>query len=156
PPGGPHAALPPAGRRHACAGTRPSARAGAGGLMRAPASREVHVWRLEAAPGVVLAHTVLARYLGDDVRPRKGANGKLELEQRAGLAFGVAHTAAVALVAVARADVGVDVEPLDRDVSGWQLPAHALAPSEMGADFLTTWVRKEALLKASGHGLAVE
>lgn len=85
----------------------------------------------------------------------------------AGPRFSISHSGdrvAVALTAGAR--VGVDVEKLVRrsDVDGLaravlapeELRAHAaLAPADRRAALLTLWVRKEALLKATGQGLAI-
>jgi 4'-phosphopantetheinyl transferase len=134
---------------------------------------EAHVWRLAADAGTVVARSVLSGYLRvdpDAVPLRRGPNGKLELEGPAGqeIRFGVAHAGAIALVVVAHAaEVGVDLEPLDRELSRWRLPSHVLAAPEWAAlaqhaeperdrRFLAMWVRKEALLKASGRGLEVD
>jgi 4'-phosphopantetheinyl transferase len=65
------------------------------------------------------------------------------------------------------AAVGVDVEQLRADVAVDELARHALTPGEAeqvrgleGAErtvgFLTYWTRKEAVVKALGHGLAVD
>lgn len=83
------------------------------------------------------------------------------------LRFSVTHVRGMSAVALAWArDVGVDAEPLDRDVDGWALWRHALSARELerldhdderrGASLLRAWARKEALLKAAGVGLAVE
>ena len=79
----------------------------------------------------------------------------------------IAHAPDLTLVAFApHGDVGVDVEPLDRNVLGWALWRHVLTrrelerlpsvPRERNAALLRLWVRKEALLKAVGTGIAVE
>lgn len=83
------------------------------------------------------------------------------------LSFSVTHTAGMTVVALAcGGEVGVDAEPLDRDVEGWTLWRHALSereraslgeqPPTRNTTLLRAWVRKEALLKAAGVGLAVE
>lgn len=74
--------------------------------------------------------------------------------------FSLTHSGGLVGVALGAGPVGVDVErhrPLS-DLDG--LARHALSPAErrsghLGADgFLVTWTRKEALLKATGTGLA--
>jgi 4'-phosphopantetheinyl transferase len=77
---------------------------------------------------------------------------------------------AVMVVASAHGPVGVDVEPVDEDTAGDLADAEALAvllspaeleifdtvpPEERLEWWLRTWVRKQALLKATGHGLTV-
>ena len=81
--------------------------------------------------------------------------------------FSVTHAGGMSAVALVEGrDVGVDAEALDRDVDRWTLWRHALSERELellhregeprGASLLHAWVRKEALLKAAGVGLAVE
>lgn len=79
-------------------------------------------------------------------------------------AFNLAHSAGVALVAVARGRaVGVDVERMRRDLPLARLAARFLAPGEAAelaalpdpvrsAAFFACWTRKEAYLKAAGVG----
>jgi 4'-phosphopantetheinyl transferase len=113
---------------------------------------------------------VLARYLGsraDEVVVTRTTAGKPE-PQDTQLSVNLAHGGDVALVAVAReVPVGVDVEPLRGGTETWSLVSHALTPGEQarlnalpaekrGEAFLTTWARKEALLKAVGVGLSVD
>jgi 4'-phosphopantetheinyl transferase len=138
-----------------------------------PLGEDVHVWRMPTArPGAL--EGLIASYLAvdaDRVRVERGDGGKPRLADAAtaaGLQFNVTHTGCETLVALCAAhEVGVDMESLERDVSGWRLPAHALAASEQealdgssgrdrGEAVLRMWVRKEALLKAAGVGLAVE
>lgn len=83
------------------------------------------------------------------------------------LRFNLAHTAALALIAVTRhREVGVDVERLRRDVQYDALAARyfaadeiaglrALDPPDRPAAFFGCWTRKEAFLKARGDGLRV-
>ncbi len=81
----------------------------------------------------------------------------------AGWHVSVAHTATRLAVAVADAPCGVDVEDVAA-VGRAPVAAVLLAPDEAprsqdrpDAEALArVWVRKEALLKATGHGLAVE
>jgi phosphopantetheinyl transferase len=86
---------------------------------------------------------------------------------RSDLCFSVARTRDVALVAFAsNAAVGVDVERLDRDVTGWTLWRHVLteqeasglpdAPAARNTALLQLWVRKEAVLKAAAVGLTID
>jgi 4'-phosphopantetheinyl transferase len=82
--------------------------------------------------------------------------------ERIGLS--VAHGGSLTVVAVAIGDVrlGIDLEPLDRDVAGWALEGHALtgreraALAELDGGLVRAWVRKEALLKAAGAGLGID
>ncbi|ROS76655.1 4'-phosphopantetheinyl transferase superfamily protein [Cellulomonas sp. PhB143] len=74
----------------------------------------------------------------------------------------VAHTATRLAVAVADGPCGVDVEDVAA-VGRAPVAPVLLAPRERvgggppdAEDLARTWVRKEALLKATGHGLAVE
>ncbi|WP_162616505.1 4'-phosphopantetheinyl transferase family protein [Xylanimonas allomyrinae] len=91
------------------------------------------------------------------------AHGKPEVA--AALAVGVhvslAHTSARTAVVAATGPVGVDIEDVDavaaHPVAGVLLsPAEHEAGHPLDAESLTrTWVRKEALLKATGYGLHV-
>lgn len=96
------------------------------------------------------------------------AHGKPRLAGPAGrLSFSVAHAGERVMVAVAcGATVGVDIEPVRLVASGPDLGAVALTDSEratVGAlpepeqprAVATYWTRKEAVLKATGWGLAV-
>lgn len=124
------------------------------------------VWLLDAEAGHPL-ETVAARYLGvavDEVSIVRTMEGKPVVEG-ATLEVNLAHSGSVALVAVARQGVGVDVEQLRAEVASWSLPTHALSPAELARveaapdparAFLDLWTRKEALLKAIGLGLAVD
>ena len=74
-------------------------------------------------------------------------------------AISISRTAAVTVVVMStNGPVGVDVERLDafraHEVADVLLhPAETVATTE---EVATTWVRKEALLKAWGHGLTVD
>jgi 4'-phosphopantetheinyl transferase len=76
----------------------------------------------------------------------------------------LSHTGDTVMIAVASAPVGADVEPGPsgrdaRKLSGrFYSPAEAewvreAAPDQAGRRFLRLWVRKEAILKATGEGL---
>ena len=135
---------------------------------------KVHVWQLPATArgdrGVV-ART-LARYLdvgAGELRFDVDSRGKPILAPRHGsrLRFSVARGGDVTVLAVSMAaEIGVDVEPLRREPGQWALVREALTDreredlpvgeEERAFEFLRAWVRKEALLKAAGVGLAVE
>ncbi|HAS51598.1 MAG TPA: 4'-phosphopantetheinyl transferase [Gammaproteobacteria bacterium] len=97
-----------------------------------------------------------------------GLRGKPTLagEQRdAGLHFNLSHSGDQALYAVARREVGVDLEALDRQVDyaavakrictrrEW-VALQALSPKDISEAFFACWTRKEAVAKAIGDGLA--
>ena len=144
------------------------------GWSRPPASPTLEpgdaaVWRLRPGPSRPI-ETVLARYLGsrpDSVVLAKTRAGKRELE-RSPFCVSLTHSSEVALVAVALdSEVGVDVELLREGTETWSLVSHALTAGERArlqalpvslraGAFFSTWVRKEALLKAVGVGLAVD
>lgn len=134
----------------------------------------------EAAP-FVTGHALVRRVLGDllDRAPQTLAferrcttcnsdrHGKPSLVGVDGWHFSLSYTSDVAVVAVAEGtEVGVDVEDLtDADFEGFAQAT--LARGEVdGFDGLTghdllvararVWARKEAVLKATGHGLVVD
>ena len=115
---------------------------------------------------------VLGRYLcvePTDVEMVNGADGKprLECPDRLDLRFNLSHSGDVALIAVRLGfDVGVDIEMVREGVDGSAI-AHALFSADersemtalaMGMDereaFFRSWVRHEALAKATGWGIA--
>ncbi|MFD7659732.1 4'-phosphopantetheinyl transferase family protein [Actinosynnema sp. NPDC059797] len=115
---------------------------------------------LRHVTGRALVRLLLARELGASptaVRltascERCGcANGKPRLAEPRGVHFSVSHSGDRVVVALSRgADVGVDVEetgPVDPRVA-------ELAGCPV-AGFHLAWARKEAVLKATGHGLSV-
>ena len=129
--------------------------------------------------GCVLAKTALARYTGQrpaDIRfdrtcARCGQpHGKPALAG-GGPGHSVAHSGDLVAVAVARAQVGVDVEQVDGrpHLLGGDGDPDALArlamspaeqtllatvpPSARARAFLVAWTRKEAVTKATGDGL---
>jgi 4'-phosphopantetheinyl transferase len=123
----------------------------------------VGAWLLRAAvavqtgerPGEILVDHTCTDCGQQHGRPRLPASG---------IEVSVSHAGERVAVAVTRlGEVGVDVEftPLaahfDRELaentlSSWEL-AHLDGSAHPGADFHRLWVRKEALLKATGHGL---
>lgn len=94
-------------------------------------------------------------------------HGKPRLSNAGGIDFSLSHSGERAVLAVARgAAVGVDVERLTarRDIDALipavlsaaeQAVVAALPAPERALALLRYWTRKEALLKATGHGLAL-
>jgi 4'-phosphopantetheinyl transferase len=119
-----------------------------------------------------ILRTILGEYLA--LAPRElvfeyGPNDKPSLAAwQAGappLAFNVAHSEGLALIAVTRAgDVGIDLERI-RPVPEWeQIAESSFSPSELARiqaapagdrieEFFRAWTRQEAVLKALGVGL---
>lgn len=105
------------------------------------------------------------QHCGDDQhgRPRVAATDA----ERGGLDFSVTHTGDLLLLAhVSHGHVGIDAEDADRRPKTGGLASFVLTPAEAdllaaapetGRDqaFCRLWVRKEALLKLTGHGIAV-
>lgn len=113
---------------------------------------------------------ILARYAGappEGLRFACGAHGKPALEGVGDLHFNLSHSSHVALIAVAAGGpVGVDVEAWDRAVEHLELAERFFSPAERAelralahdraavvAGFFAAWTRKEAYLKATGHGI---
>lgn len=134
----------------------------------------------EPAP-FVTGHALVRRLLGEllDRDPaglsfarrcttcRSELHGKPSLVDAPGWHFSLSYTTSLAVVAVAEGtEIGVDTEDLtDADFEGFA--GATLAPEETGAftdlsgrDLLVArarvWARKEAVLKATGHGLVVD
>lgn len=128
--------------------------------------------RVRFVAGRGLLRAILARYLGtapERLRFAYGAHGKPHLApgwEAGGLCFNLAHSAGLALYAVARRRaVGVDVERVRADFPIEETVAGLLSPQEMTAlsslppaarrrACFACWCRKEAYLKACGGGLA--
>jgi 4'-phosphopantetheinyl transferase len=133
--------------------------------LRDPADRSRYV----VTHGVL--RRLLAEYLGESpeaLRFFHGPRGKPELARQGGvpaLSFNLSHARRWVAVALARSmPVGVDVEQLDAavDADGMarlvmsaseQATLAALTPAQRRRSFLAAWVCKEAVLKATGHGL---
>jgi 4'-phosphopantetheinyl transferase len=119
-----------------------------------------------------LLRVTLSRY-GDRAPERwrfdTNANGKPFLVEEGGFraSFSLSHTHGMVACAVTRdADVGVDVECVDRDMDTAGIAARFFAPAEaahlMQLDpvgrrnqFFDLWTLKEALAKALGVGMAL-
>ncbi len=125
----------------------------------------VDVWRLprsKVAPDELRA--ILAEHAGctpDAVVVERETRGKPYLAAPdPALHFNVTHTEGLALVAVTRIGrIGVDVETL-RERRAWRrIAARRFSAREAAAidsleAFLRAWVRKEAVVKLTGEGLA--
>ena len=111
--------------------------------------------RVGAAPGELVFDTWCKLHASPHGKPRL-------VEPAAELDFSLSRAGPRLLLAVSPAPVGVDVERRRRDVEVG-VARIAFADDERaeleaaGADaFLACWTRKEAVLKALGHGLAVD
>lgn len=101
-----------------------------------------------------------------DVPIRRGDRGRPELAIASTLDFNVSHTRGVALIGfVHAARIGVDIERADRTPGVQRLARKFLTRGEAQtlrslsveaarARFLRYWTCKEAMSKATGHGLA--
>lgn len=105
---------------------------------------EVHVWSVDlntVAPWPALRE-ILSRYLGlpaNELRFERSLHGKPRLASAGDeLEFNLSHSSSLALVAVARREVGVDVERI-----------RAKRP----VDFYRRWADREARVKCLGTGL---
>lgn len=126
-------------------------RRGARGLMRLVASKYLGCEPLEVpidlAPCVICGEPHGKPVLGDSP-----------------VHINLSHTGDTVMIGIARAPVGVDIEPGPSGRHALKLsrrfysPAEAdwvreVGPVEAGRRFLRLWVRKEAVLKATGEGL---
>ena len=133
---------------------------------RATADRHRHL------AGRALARRLLARRLRcppSAVAFTEGPHGKPRLDATVpddpSLHFNIAHTGTTVVVAVSQDEpVGVDVEPLGRDVDTNALAGRILTAAEQAqwralpaakrpAALLHLWTCKEAFVKATGEGL---
>jgi phosphopantetheinyl transferase len=105
---------------------------------------EVHVWRvdLRTVTSWPALREILGRYLGlpaNELRFERSRHGKPRLASPGDdLAFNLSHSSSLALVAVARREVGVDVERFR-------------AKRPIG--FYRRWADREARVKCLGTGL---
>jgi 4'-phosphopantetheinyl transferase len=136
--------------------------------------RDVHRRRYVVAHGAL--RIILAGYLGatpDSLAFVTGEHGKPALRPEpgaspSGVEFNLSHSDDLALVAVTRArPIGVDLERWSEGVEHLELAERFFSPEERGAlrglahapelvaaGFFAAWTRKEAYLKATGHGIA--
>ncbi len=112
-------------------------------LLDAPED-EVHLWRvdLDTVASRWALREILGRYLdlpANELRFEANRHGKPRLAAPAGeLAFNLSHSSSLALVAVARREVGVDVERIR---------------TKRPVDFYRRWADREARVKYLGTGL---
>src|SRR5918912_4180535 len=110
--------------------------------------------RVGAAPGELVVDTWCELHSSPHGKPRL-------VEPAVELDFSLSRAGPRLLLAVSAAPVGADVERLDRDVET-DVARIAFAEDEQAEldarpeAFLACWTRKEAVLKALGHGLAVD
>jgi 4'-phosphopantetheinyl transferase len=94
-----------------------------------------------------------------------GPYGKPWLPQAPQVQFNLSHSEGLGLLAIAPCAIGVDVERLDRKLDPLLLAQRFFPAAEASylaqldaaarqSAFLRSWVMKEALLKATGQGLA--
>lgn len=123
----------------------------------------------------ILSHSALRQILAKHLQQpatgitfQTGPNGKpsLVLPNLKALHFNLSHSGTVALVAISQlAEVGVDVETIRpmKDAAAiakrFFTPQEAKALEKIGSSeqstaFLNLWTRKEALVKATGQGIA--
>jgi 4'-phosphopantetheinyl transferase len=118
--------------------------------------------------GVRLIIGACLRRPAASIRFQAGAHGKPRLDRcDIDLRFNLAHSGGEALLAMTLGrDVGVDVEQTTRKVDALEVARSFFSPGERAylaslagdarADaFFRIWVRKEALVKAVGRGLAM-
>ncbi|RKR72966.1 4'-phosphopantetheinyl transferase family protein [Frondihabitans australicus] len=140
----------------AAASTLDAAERERAGRLRSPVDRRRYIE----------AHRVLRRLLGDavgvapgDVRILRAAclacGGPHGKPQADGVEFSLSRSGAFAAIALGPVPCGVDIEERGAQEPAALAPLRdgVLAPGESGDDLLATWVRKEALLKATGEGL---
>jgi 4'-phosphopantetheinyl transferase len=110
---------------------------------------------------------ILAHYTGEsaaDLCFDSSSSGKPVLRGRQGLHFSVSHSSDLALLAVARNPVGIDVEQMRSGILWQTAVGHYLSPREQSyvqtlpvaartGALYRCWTRKEAVLKALGTGL---
>jgi 4'-phosphopantetheinyl transferase len=118
------------------------------------------------ASGVVLSRRTLAAETGVDPRDlvinrtcqQCGAEHGKPMVPGLGVHMSVAHAGDVVGVAVSRVGpVGLDVEPSDGR-AGMDLARQILGPLETAAsptEMLRYWIRKEAVVKATGDGIGI-
>ena len=113
---------------------------------------------------------LLGRYLGinpEEIRFVTNPFGKPALDPALGsrLEFNLSHSADLALIAIAGAEVGVDLERIRAQPDYAAIAGHCFSaaeadslnslPSHLQAEaFFSCWTKKEACVKARGEGLA--
>lgn len=139
------------------------------GAERQRASRISHrEARQEFAKTRALLRLVMSQYTGRSAGSLAfvdGECGKPALLRPHGVHFNVSHSDGMALIAVAPAAVGIDIERIDEDIDYAAVAQSVFSPAEIGAMrgatetkkrdvFFSIWARKEAYLKATGRGFS--
>ena len=115
-----------------------------------------------------LLRLVLAKHTGQAAAALlfgTGVRGKPVLLGTHGVHFNVSHSDGTALIAVASAEIGIDIERIDECVDYWGVAEAVFSQSEIdvlrdtaegrrGEAFFSIWTRKEAYLKATGAGFS--
>jgi len=115
-----------------------------------------------------LLRLLLSKHTGQPVsslRFATGASGKPVLLGSHGVHFNVSHSDGTALIAIASAEVGIDIECIDGSVDYPGVAESVFSRSEIemlrnapetrrGEVFFSIWTRKEAYLKATGAGFS--
>lgn len=111
---------------------------------------------------------VLGAYLGlpaADLYFEPGINKKPQLRQAPLLHYNISHAGDLVLLAVAKTEVGVDVEQLNALFAFQELLDYSFSPAEKvfietspvpHYAFYQLWTRKEAFVKATGRGIDAE
>lgn len=137
-----------------------------------PGPTDIHVWRfrLRAVAADAALRELLAAYVGAEPQEMAftaGPQGKPALASPSSeFRFNVSHSGDWGLVAIARVEVGVDVEHVRPQRASTRLADRFLTAGERqllqsrtashdAAAFFTVWARKEAYLKAVGVGLSL-
>ena len=136
-------------------------------INRAMRMRSLEV-REQAIVGRAVLRIFLAGYLGCEPQAIIFAStgmGKPILASQQGLFFNLSHSHGLGLIAFSNSvEIGVDVEKVrlienslflaERFFSPWESHTLSQQPGpEMQSIFFQAWTRKEAFLKANGHGL---
>ena len=124
--------------------------------------------RHEFVNGRALLRLLLSQHTGQPARSlafTTGENGKPVLLGSPEIHFNVSHSDGTALIAIASAEIGVDIERIDGsvDYAGVAQSVFSRPEIEMlreasdarrGEIFFSIWTRKEAYLKATGAGFS--
>jgi len=136
-------------------------------IDRAMRMRSLEV-REQALVSRAVLRIFLAGYLNcepQDIDFASTGMGKPVLADSGNLHFNLSHSHGLGLIAISSSsEVGVDVEKIrpmenslflaERFFSPWESKTlSSQPPQEMQAIFFQAWTRKEAFLKANGHGL---
>ena len=113
---------------------------------------------------------LLSRYLQikpEDIAFSYSPNGKPFIPLSRRLQFNLSHSGSYAVLGFSNeGPIGVDIEPLDREVNMELVARHSFSPAEQQnlfslppeqqrEAFFTCWTRKEAFIKAKGEGLSM-